>query len=202
MPPQLNELINILLAILLFLFCIFLFRSIKRKYLIRKRLEEYTNLLKQALEARRMFYSLMENAKLSLAKLNATRNELMDGRSRLDDYRAELREKLLVIRGELKNGHITPLDEKHIQQLRIQFSQHWSLFNSLKKDYNDSFNQLPVLQDVYNKASEQEQQAYQQWIQNKSIVFQTYNEINKYTRIENPGDFFQKDREGHSDLNC
>ena len=63
----------------------------------------------------------MEKAKFLLAKVDATKNELSDGKARLDEFRGELREKLLKLRQEADKEDKTDMDNRHIEQIKIKF---------------------------------------------------------------------------------
>ena len=85
--------------LILFSFAILLlFLKAKKSLIIKRKLGEYSVILGQACESRRNFYNIMEHTKLALVKLEATKNELSDMKERLNQYRTELREKLLEIR--------------------------------------------------------------------------------------------------------
>lgn len=190
------EIINLILFVFVSLIVVIILLQVKKKWLIKRRLAEYTAILGQATGTRRAFYNVLEETKMALAKLDATKNELADGKARLNDTRAELREKLQEIKQKLKKEERTKVDNHHIAQLKIKFEQHWKLFGSLKKSYCLSRDEYPIMQKDYDELASREKQAFQQWKQDKEAVFRAYHEISKLTKIKHPNEILGKDRAG------
>ena len=194
MDPDLLKLLNLAFFFFLALVILVIVLQIRKRLVLKRKLNEYTKLLEQAIDTRRAFHNTMEKAKFLLAKVDATKNELSDSKARLDEFRGELREKLQKIRQEIAKEDKTGIDNRHIGQMKIKFEQHWKLFNSLKQSYCENQSLYPSLQEQYDVLAKEEQHAYQQWTQDKELVFRSYNEITKLTHIQHPNEILGKDK--------
>ena len=194
MDPDLLKLLNLAFFFFLALVILVIVLQIRKRVILKRKLNEYTKLLEQAIETRRAFHNTMEKAKFLLANVDATKNELSDSKARLEEFRGELRKKLQKIRQEADKEDKTEIDNRHIEQLKIKFAQHWKLFNSLKQSYCENQNLYPSLQEQYEVLAKEEQRAYQKWTQDKELLFRAYNEISKITHIQHPNEILGKDK--------
>ena len=156
----------------------FLADRARRRKIIEAKMNEY-HLVLNTVHQVRLKYSRLMSEVISLRKqLDQYDVELLDIKKRIVESQADARESLKIIimnQEEAKDK----LDMKVVEQQKINFEQEWKVIDSFKIDYIKTLDLKKVTQVSYDQLVQNEENAGQEWVEEKNRIIRIYKELVK-----------------------
>jgi hypothetical protein len=172
-------------------FAISFFNSYKRRKLEQK-LENYQRLLEQARRSRLIYIRALKMAENVKFQIDAIENELASIKSKLQEFRPDLRNQLLELRRFRFSDNVFDSDLKIIEKKNTAFFSTWKAANALKASYNLKLDEAKILHNSFASLSEDSRGKTEIWHNDKRIVMKMYGELRSEVKISDPREVLLK----------